>query len=44
VPPKVGGAANMLASTLHAPATFLFFLIAQNQKYPQGQSTTTNRP
>jgi hypothetical protein len=34
VPPKVGGAADALASALQAPTTF-FFLIAYNKKIPK---------
>jgi hypothetical protein len=29
---------------LHAPTTFLIFLIAQNKKCPQDQLTITNKP
>jgi hypothetical protein len=28
----------------HTPTTFWFFLIVQNKKYPQDQSTITSRP
>jgi hypothetical protein len=44
VPPKVGGAADVLASALQAPTTFFIFFNCIQQKNTQDQSTITNRP
>lgn len=42
--PEVSRVVDALAGALHAPTTFLIFLIAQNKKCPQDQLTITNKP